>query len=403
MQGKLFCGMPVPRKELLIRPKSMNTLLAEKLSSTALAFRGYNTTNLGRTAELLSVPAYAPLLLHQLGVASKVCGDVLGRPVDLLERVKSNLEAELERYAEAVALVFAVELAQLDMLREVHGIDPQDASLAFGYSLGELVALAASGRLVPEESMRVPLAMATDCAALSPNATMGILFSRSLPIDEQLALQLCDEISAAGKGVIGISAILSPNTFLILGQNETVERFKERMVSAFPHKVHLRVNDSRWPPLHTPIVRQRNVPDRAAVMLQTMQMHNAAARLPVFSLVTGQLVTDGVSTRQTLRDWIDQPQRLWDAVCYVLQSAVDTVVHVGPAPNVIPATFARLSENVQQVKAKQNLSGLRARAMARLVDRRWLSSRLPTSASLLRAPQLEHIILEDWLLENAQQ
>lgn len=378
----------------------MGTVFLNNLNSTALAFRGYNTTNLGRTAELLALPVYAPLLRKRLTEAGGICAEVLAKPVDLVDRVARGQEADLEDYAEAVALVFAVELAQLDMLREIHGIDPEQACLAFGYSLGELVALAASGRLVPEQAMRVPLAMATDCAALAHDVTMGILFSRTLPINEQLVLRLCDEISERGNGVIAISAVLSPNSFLLLGEGDSIKAFKEQMVTAFPHRVHLRLNDSRWPPLHTPIVRQRHVPDRAAVMLQTMQMDSSEARLPVFSLVTGQTVGEGRQTRHLLRRWVDEPQRLWDGVCAVLRSEARTILHVGPAPNVIPATFSRLAENVQQVKAKQNLSGLRARAMARLVDRRWLSARLPTSASLLRAPQLEHVMLEDWLIEH---
>jgi [acyl-carrier-protein] S-malonyltransferase len=40
------------------------------------------------------------------------------------------------------------------------------------------------------------------------------------------------------------------------------------------------------------------------------------------------------------------------------------------------------------------------RAAAGLARRPWLSSLLPSRAALLRAPQIQHVILEDWLLEN---
>ena len=39
-------------------------------------------------------------------------------------------------------------------------------------------------------------------------------------------------------------------------------------------------------------------------------------------------------------------------------------------------------------------------APAGLARRPWLSALLPSRAALLRAPLLQHIILEDWLLEN---
>ena len=231
---------------------------------------------------------------------------------------------------------------------------------------------------------------------------MGVLFSRELPIDERTVDELCDTITQQGQGVIAVSAVLSPNSMLLLGQGTTIERFKQAMPEAFPTRVHLRLNDSKWPPLHTPIVRQRQIPDRSAVMIQSMSVTTAGSQTPVLSLVTGQRVQgDPLTLRPLLRNWVDHRQRLWDAVCGVLTSSVQTVVHVGPAPNVIPATFNRLAENVRQLQARHDLSGLGARALGAIADRPWLSSRLPTSAALLRAPQLKQVILEDWLLENA--
>ncbi|MEM8866006.1 MAG: ACP S-malonyltransferase [Planctomycetota bacterium] len=379
----------------------MQPPIRETWSRAALAFRGYNTANLGRTKELLACPAYADTLRKRLAEASSVCSEVLGRKVDLQTRVCEGREATLDEYAEAVALVFAVERAQLDLVRDVHGVDPHSAELVFGYSLGELVAMAVADILVDEEALRVPLAMATDCAKLASGVTMGVLFSRALPIDERLIVQLCDEITQEGGGVIGISAILSPNTLLVLGQNATIDRLGKCVSEMFSKRVHLRLNDSQWPPLHTPIVWQQNIADRASVMIQGMKIANTLGRPPVVSLVTGKPAGCGAEARQLLRKWVDHPQRLWDAVRAVLHSPAQTVVHVGPAPNVIPATFHRLSENIRQLRAKNNLSGLSARALGPIADRPWLASRLPTTAALLRAPQLRHVILEDWLVENA--
>ena len=285
---------------------------------------------------------------------------MLGRDVDLERRLRETREADLANYAEAVALVFATEMAQLDLLQEQHGYDLKTAELAFGYSLGELVALAASGILVGEEALRVPIAMASDCATLARDVTMGVLFSRELPIDENLVDQLCDEITAGGDGVIDVSAVLSPNSMLLLGQGTTIEQFRSRMKDAFPARVHLRVNDSRWPPLHTPIVRQKNVPDRAAVMIQSMQVSDATPEPPVLSLVTGQAVSGGpVAVRKLLRDWVDHRQRLWDAVCGVLHAPVQTVVHIGPEPNVIPATFSPPRRERPAAPVPQRPVGLR--------------------------------------------
>lgn len=375
--------------------------LSQLLPRSALAFRGYNTTNLGRTPELLAVPAYQPILTSRLRRVAEVASDQLGRPVDLVRRVAERLPTGFDDYADAVALVYAVELGQLDLLRQVHGLDVAQAQMAYGYSLGEVVALAAAGATPEDEAIRAPLAMADDCAALAEGVTMGVVFSRTLALSEVEAHRLCADITSEGNGTIAVSAVLSPNTLIVLGQNGTLDRFRQAMSLLCPDRVYLRQNDSRWPPLHTPIVRQRSVPDRASVMIQSMRADASAAHPPVFSLVTGRMTASEPSLHELLRLWIDHPQRLWDAVCVTLASNVRSVIHVGPEPNLIPATFKRLKDNVLQQTSGNSVAGLSMRALKQLAGRPWLASIVPQRASLLRAPEVEQIILEDWLLENA--
>jgi [acyl-carrier-protein] S-malonyltransferase len=93
--------------------------LKEGVSTTAFAFRGYNITNLGRTPELLAHPTYGPTIASVLAEASQTCSEVLGRPVDLPERVRSARETpDLSSYAEDVALIVAAEVAQIRLLEE---------------------------------------------------------------------------------------------------------------------------------------------------------------------------------------------------------------------------------------------------------------------------------------------
>ena len=122
-----------------------------------------------------------------------------------------------------------------------------------------------------------------------------------------------------------------------------------------PMPVHIKVNPDRWPPMHTPIVRQKYIPDRAAVMMDRMRGGMQPPCPPVFSLVTGDLSYDDFHARDILRDWSDHPQRLWDAVYATLAGGIGTVIHVGPAPNVIPATFNRLGDNIRQQTAGRSL------------------------------------------------
>ncbi len=230
---------------------------------------------------------------------------------------------------------------------------------------------------------------------------MGVVFSRQMALSELETHRLCAAITSEQKGTIGVSAVLSPNTLLVLGQGDTIHRFREEMGILSPSRVFLRINDDRWPPLHTPIVRQRCVPDRASVMMQSLTANPEAVLPPVFSLASGTMAASQPSIHELLRNWVDRPQRLWDAVCLTLSSGVQCVVHVGPEPNVIPATFQRLSDNIVQMTSNGSMSGLGMRALREMAARPWLAAILPQRASLLRAPGLEHIILEDWLLANA--
>ncbi len=378
----------------------MEAPLGERIAECALAFRGYNVTNLGRTRELLAVPAYGEILRQELARYGDICCEYSATQVDLARLIEDGVEPPLHRYGESVALIVAVEIAQLRLLREVHDIDYAGAKLAFGYSLGEMVAVCCGGAFTAEELVRVPLAMARDCAELARDAEMGVLFSREGVLPEAEVRRLCVETTAEGRGTIGASALLSPNTILVIGQGYSVDRLKEKLASALP-EVHLRINEHRWPPLHTPIVRQRHVPDRAAVLLETLQLGELPMRPPVVSLVTGQRNYAPHTARELLRQWIDHPQRLWDGVCETLAAGVKTVLHIGPEPNLIVATFARLSENVRQQTNGKTIDRYRMKALSGMAQRPWLASLLPARAALLRAPYVEHVILEDWLLANA--
>jgi [acyl-carrier-protein] S-malonyltransferase len=382
-------------------PQPPRRTLPEAIGETALAFRGYNVTNLGRTPELITIDAYRPILDEELARYSAICAAEIRLPVNLAQAVERRHEFGIDQYAQAVALVVATEVAQLRLLREVHKIDYAHARLAFGYSLGEMIAVCCGGAISPEDLVRIPLALARDCADLAHDVTLAIVFSRGKAIPEDKVRRLCGQITAEGRGTIGISAVLSPNTYLVVGQGDTVARYKAAMKDALPQGVQLRPNDQRWPPLHTPIVRQRHIPDRTAVLVESLPVRTFPVRPAVVSLVTGKRSYDEYTARDILHDWVDHPQRLWDAVCETLAADCKTVLHVGPEPNVIPATFERLAVDVRQQIDGKSAASYGKRAIAGIARHPWLSAVLPVRATILRATQVEQIVLEDWLVEHA--
>jgi [acyl-carrier-protein] S-malonyltransferase len=134
--------------------------------------------------------------------------------------------------------------------------------------------------------------------------------------------------------------------------------------------------------------------------MRTIPGGSIAPRPPVLSLATGKANYTDYNSREILGRWIDHPQRLWDAVYETLVAGVDTVVHVGPDTNLIPATFKRLSDNVQQQLRGRSLNSFSLRAVSGMVRRPWLGMLLSSRTALLRAPFVRHVVLEDWLLER---
>jgi len=371
--------------------------LSRALPDAALAFRGYNVTNLGRSRELLAHPAYGATVRRHLVEIAQAAGEHLGRPVDLVTRVELGLDTSIETYGDAIALIIGMECAQRELLAQHFGIDLRTAQFSFGYSLGEISALIAGGALEASEALRIPLSLADDCVALAADATLGVLFTRAteLPLDD--VRDVCLRVNVQGRGVIGISSHLAPNSVLLIGQGDTLDRFAELARGLTKERLHLRKNEHRWPPLHTPIMWERNIPNRAARLMHTLPLASNAARPNILSLVTGHFSHAPTTTRDILHRWVDHPQRLWDGVYAVLANGIETVIHLGPAPNLIPATFKRLADNV----VSQLAESLSLRALSAAAQRAWLQRLLPERAALLRAPYVRHVILEDWLLEHA--
>ena len=371
--------------------------LRARIGRAAFAFRGYDVKNLGRSLELLDQPAYARIVREELAEASAIASESLREPIDLEAYVRASAPTSLDDFPRDVALIVAMEMAQVRLLEAVFGVPVRTARRSLGYSIGELSALVLGGAFRLEELLPVPLALAPDCASLAEDTAMAILFTRSPVLPESAVERLCESVSSEGRGIVAPSAYLSPNTALILGQGGTIDRVQEVMADFLPAKAVFRRNPNRWPPLHTPIVRQRNIPNRAAVALYNIPGPRPEPSPALISCVTGETCGAGANCRELLIQWTERPQRLWDAIDGTLASGVETIVHVGPAPNLIPATFARLTNNVNKQLGNRYLRGM-VSGMSRSA---WLASLLPQRANLLRAPRIEHLILEDWLLANA--
>jgi [acyl-carrier-protein] S-malonyltransferase len=372
--------------------------LKKRIATAALAFRGYDLTNIGRGPELLEHPAYGSVVRGFLERASALCSDVLGKKVDLPARVLAREPSTLSTFVHDIGTIVAIELAQIELLEKFFEIPVPHARLSFGHSIGELSALVVGGMYTMEQLLPVPLALATDCAELTANTTLGVLSNQGDPLEIEDVQHLCSTISSKGMGLIGPSTYLSPYQVLLLGQANTFDLLEEVMRDYLPAGVTLRRKPNQWPPLHTPLVWERNIPNRTALRLH----HTAGGhRKPipnVASCTTGVANYDEWNNRAILADWTDHPQRLWDVMEYTLASGAEMVVHVGPEPKLLTTCFDRLSHRIMKQLKMRHLDRLGSSVIPSIGRNGWLTRKLPTNAVLLRAPFLHHLVLEDWLL-----
>lgn len=381
------------------KPGGKNEIpLRQRIGQTAFAFRGYNITNIGRSPELLAHKVYGPIVEDVLRSASELCSDQLKRPIDLVRRVRDQLPTTLDSFAEDASNIVAMEMAQLRILEEIFEVPVRQARLSLGYSVGELPALALGGVFEIEQLSKVLLALATDCAELANDVTMGVVFTKGPGLNFEDVRRLCLKVTSEGKGMIAPSTHLAPNACLVLGQGSTLSRFIEALPDFFPERVMVRRNQHKWPPLHTPLVWQRSVPNRTGVMLSELKGGFQPPSPPVISCVTGKANYNDYNSRDLLNRWVDHPQLLWDALYELIASGVELVIHLGPDPNLIPATFERLTTDITGQLGSGFLTRLGRRMMTQMARRPWLTKVLSQRAALLRVPFIEHIVLEDWLL-----
>ena len=138
----------------------MSDELKLALPTAAMAFRGYNVKNLGRSDEMLAHPVYGPTVEQFLQDAAEVHEEVIGRKVDLAARVRRGEETTLDTFSESIALVVSMELVQLRLLEDHFDTPYSMARVAFGYSLGEVAALCAGGCFAVRDALRAAVGSA---------------------------------------------------------------------------------------------------------------------------------------------------------------------------------------------------------------------------------------------------
>jgi len=238
------------------------------------------------------------------------CSAILGWDV-----VEKSRDAEALKRTDVVQLaVFACDLAAFDVLK-AEGVM---TNVAAGHSLGEYVALVASGAVVLEPGLAALAARASAMEKASednPGAMTAII---GMSLDE--AREVC---GIAGRGdMLAVANENSPKQTVLSGSVSAVERAEELARSRGAKAVRLQVAGA----FHSPLMGSAVQPVREALS----RIHFERPAFPIIPNASGKPTTQPLVLRDLLSRHLISPVR-WDASMQAIAGmGVDFVIEAGP-------------------------------------------------------------------------
>jgi [acyl-carrier-protein] S-malonyltransferase len=203
-----------------------------------------------------------------------------------------------------------------------------------GHSVGEYAALVAAGVLEPAVAMRLVAARGRAMAAMREGGMTALLGA-----SEEVATAICEEVGAAGGGVVVVANLNGPGQVVISGEraalNAAAALAKERGVRrAMP----LRVSGA----FHSPLMAA--AAEEVGALIDAAPL--APARVPVVCNVDGEPVLEPGALRDRLRRQLASPVRWSDCVTSLAGLGAEVLVEVGPG-SVLSGLAGRISPELR--------------------------------------------------------
>ena len=288
----------------------------------ALLFPGQGSQSVGMGKELA---AAFPVARQTFDEADEALGVALSRIA--WEGPEDELTATLN--AQPALLVHSV--AVLRVVEEKLG----PVAYAAGHSLGEFSAHVAAGTLEFADAVRAVRRrgeLMFKSGTERPGAMAAVLGA-----DDETIVRVCEQVSAAGDGVVVPANFNSPGQVVISGDVAAVERAMEAL-KAGGAKRALRLNVSGA--FHSPLMEVAKAGLREH--LTTVDFH--APRFPVVSNVTAEPVDDTEIARRVLVDQLTSPVRWTASMQKLIELGVTRFVELGNG-NVLAGLLKRIDRS----------------------------------------------------------
>ncbi len=209
----------------------------------------------------------------------------------------------------------AMLTAEVAMLKAVEekGVKPD---VTGGLSLGEYVALVASGVMCPEDVFRVVRKRGIYMQEAVPQGGSMVAV---LGLDTAVIEKICEET----EGCVTVANYNCPGQIVITGEEGAVQTAVEKLTAAGAKRcVKLNVSG----PFHSPLLTGAG--EKLAAELAKVEIHDIA--IPYIANVTADYVTDKEQVKPLLEKQVSSSVRWQQTVERMIADGVDTFIEIGP-------------------------------------------------------------------------
>lgn len=297
------------------------------MAKSAFLFPGQGAQTVGMAVELCaSLPVARTLFDRAAGV--------LG--YDLLDVCANGPKERLDSTVVSQPAIYVASLAALEKLKQDDPQASETCVASAGLSLGEYTALTFAGALSFEEGLALVKQRGEAMQAAAdarPSTMISILL---LEVDAVQAL--CDEVSAAGLGLVRVANYLCPGNLVISGDTPACEEVERRAAAAGAKTIRLAVAGA----FHTPVMQSAVEKLREALSRVTL----GPLRVPVYANVTATAYSGPQQVQETLARQVVEPVRWEQSMRAMLEAGVERFYEIGPG-RVLAGLLKRIQRKTE--------------------------------------------------------
>lgn len=259
--------------------------------------------------------------------------DILGFPLSRL--CFEGPEADLNDTINTQAAIFVTSIAALQALRAAgYEVTPKYVA---GHSLGEFSAYVAAGALSFADGLRLVRErgrLMKKAGELNPGGMAAVL-----KLDDETVAKICQDVTAAGEGLLQVANYNSPGQVVISGHNAAVDKGIELALAAKARRaVKLPVSIAA----HSELMRVVADEFREAINNTPLNLPET----PIVANITGEPLTTLADIRTEMERQLTSSVRWTDSILWMVHHGITEFVEIGPK-NVLTGLIRRISKEVK--------------------------------------------------------